>query len=158
MSKFFSPAFVQFIKYGLVGAVSTLIQMAVFYILASTILKCLTADDWAVRYFGLPISQETTSLSRGTLAVIANAIGFTVSNVFCWICNRLFVFKSGKFSPIVEFALFFSVAGAAMLISLAIMKILIDVFGMMTTLAFAINILISFSLNFVVRKFVIFKG
>lgn len=158
MSKFFPPAFVQLVKYGLVGVASTLIQMIVFYILASTFMRCLTADDWAVRHFGFPTAGEAGFFSRGTLAAAANAVGFSVSNVFCWICNRLFVFRSGKFSPAVEFALFFSVAAAAMILSLVVMKILIDVFGMMTTMAFAVNILISFSLNFAVRKFVIFKG
>ena len=38
------------------------------------------------------------------------------------------------------------------------MKLLIDRFGMMTTLAVFVEIAVSFLVNFFVRKFVIFKG
>ena len=49
-----SGPFWQFVKYGVIGVASTAVQMAVFYVLAATVLSCLTADDWAVRLFGLP--------------------------------------------------------------------------------------------------------
>ena len=38
------------------------------------------------------------------------------------------------------------------------MKALIDGFGMMTTLAVVVEVVVSFLVNFFVRKFVIFKG
>ena len=46
--------FAQLVKYGIVGVMATCVQTGVFYLLASTCLKCLTADDWAVRLLGLP--------------------------------------------------------------------------------------------------------
>ena len=49
-----SGPFWQFVKYGIIGVATTLVQLAVFYLLAATCLKCLTADDWAVRFLGLP--------------------------------------------------------------------------------------------------------
>ena len=49
-----SGAFAQFVKYGVIGVLSTCVQMVVFYVLAATVLKCLGPDDWAVRFLGLP--------------------------------------------------------------------------------------------------------
>ena len=46
----------------------------------------------------------------------------------------------------------------ATVIALSLMKFLIDQFGMMTTLAVFVEIMVSFMVNFFVRKFFIFKG
>jgi len=45
--------FWQFVKYGAIGVMATLVQTGVFYILASTCFPCLTADDVAVKLLGL---------------------------------------------------------------------------------------------------------
>ena len=154
--------FWQFVKYGLVGVMSTAIQALVFYVLASTCLKCLSPDDWAVKYLSLPsmsfTGEEVWYASRGTLASVATVVGFIAANIFCWIMNRAFVFKPGRHRLYVEFAMFFVTAATATALALAVMKCLIDSFGMMTSLAVAIEIVISFSVNFFARKFFIFKG
>jgi len=54
--------------------------------------------------------------------------------------------------------MFYAVSGVAFLIGTTGQKLLIDHFGMMTTLAFAANITASLMINYVMRKFVIFKG
>ena len=87
-----SGPFAQFVKYGAIGVLSTCVQMIGFYLLAATCLKCLGADDWAVRFLGLP-SVEVSDGLRAFRAAVATAGGFTVANIFCWIMNRLFVFK-----------------------------------------------------------------
>jgi len=157
-----SGPFWQFVKYGAIGVASTLVQLVVFYILASTFLKCLGPDDWAVKFLGLPSAEfagaEPWYVSRGMLASAATAMGFTVANVFCYIMNRTFVFTPGRFSWPVEFAMFFAAAAFATLIALAVMKILIDFFGVMTSLAVVVEVAVSFIVNFFVRKHVIFKG
>ncbi|MBR7180569.1 MAG: GtrA family protein [Kiritimatiellae bacterium] len=153
--------FWQFVKYGTVGVLSTAVQTVVFYVLASTCLKCLAADDWAVAFLGLPSAEFAEDapwyLSRGSLAAAATAIGFTVANVFCYVLNRRYVFTPGKYGVAAEFAMFFSAAALSTVAALALMKIFIDVFGMMTSLAVVAEIVISFLVNFVVRKFFIFK-
>jgi len=154
--------FWQFVKYGLVGIMATAVQTVVFYVLASTCLKCLAPDDWAVRLLGLPsvefTGEEVWYLSRGTLAAAATAVGFTVSNVFCWLMNRAFVFRPGKYRWYVEFAMFFGAAAFATVAALSVMKVLIDCFGLMTTLAVFVEVAVSFAVNFFVRKLFIFKG
>jgi putative flippase GtrA len=68
------------------------------------------------------------------------------------------VFRPGKFRWYIEFAMFFAAASLATAIALAVMKVLIDSFGMMTTFAVVIEVFVSFMVNFFVRKFFIFKG
>ena len=153
--------FAQFVKYGIVGVMATCVQTCMFYVLAATCLKCLTADDWAVRFLGLPsvafTGEEAWYASRGMLAAAATAIGFVIANIFCWLMNRWFVFKPGKFKWYVELWMFFGASTLATLVALGVMKLLIDQFGLMTTLAVAVEIVVSFFVNFFLRKFVIFK-
>jgi len=157
-----APPFVQFVKYGVVGVMATAVQTGVFYVLASIWLLCLTPDDWAVRLLGLPSAVFTGSESfwhaRGTYAAVDTAVGFVLANIFCWLMNRWFVFKPGKFKWYAEFAMFFGAATLATVIALGVMKLLIDAFGLMTTFAVAVEILVSFFVNFFIRKFFIFKG
>jgi putative flippase GtrA len=152
-----SGPFAQFVKYGVIGVLSTCVQMIGFYLLAATCLKCLGGDDWAVRFLGLPSINVSDGI-RAFRAAVATAGGFTVANVFCWIMNRLFVFKPGKFRWYVEFMMFFGVAALATVIALGVQSLLIKYFGMMTTAAVIVEVIVSFLLNFFVRKFVIFKG
>ena len=154
--------FWQFVKYGAVGVASTLVQTGVFYLLAATCMKCLGADDFAVRFLSLPAAEfsgnEAWYATRGSLASMATAIGFVIANIFCWLMNRKFVFKPGKFRWYVEFGMFFSAASLATIIALAVMKLLNDGFGVMTSVAVIVEIAVSFLVNFFVRKFFIFKG
>ena len=152
-----SGPFAQFVKYGAIGVLSTCVQMIGFYLLAATCLKCLGADDWAVRFLGLP-SVEVSDGLRAFRAAVATAGGFTVANIFCWMMNRLFVFKPGKFRWYVEFLMFFGVAALATVVALGVQSLLIRYFGMMTTAAVIVEVVASFLMNFFVRKFVIFKG
>lgn len=152
----------QFVKYGIVGVMATCVQTGIFYLLAATCLKCLTADDLAVRLLGFPAVEFTGTeawyASRGMLAAMATGIGFVVANVFCWLMNRWFVFRPGRFRWYVELGMFFGASTLATAIALVIMKVLIDQAGLMTTLAVVVEVVVSFLVNFFIRKFVIFKG
>ena len=152
-----SGAFAQFIKYGVIGVMSTVVQMAGFYVLAATCLRCLGPDDWAVRLLGLP-SVAITDGVRAFRAAVATAAGFTIANIFCWLMNRLFVFRPGRFRWYVEFGLFFGVAALATVIALGVQSLLIRYAGLMTTAAVIVEVVVSFFFNFFIRKFVIFKG
>ncbi len=153
--------FLQFIKYGVIGVMSTMVQYAVFFLLAATCLKCLAADDVAVRLLGFPSAEFTGGepwyATRGMIAAVATGIGFVVANLFCWVMNRMFVFKPGRFSWYAELAMFFVASSLAMVISLFVMKFMIDQLGMMTTVAGLLNVIIAFMINFFVRRFFIFK-
>ena len=152
-----SGPFAQFVKYGAIGVASTLVQMVVFYLLASTCCRCLGPDDMAVKWLGLP-AVEVTDWVRSLRFAVDTAIGFSVANVFCWLMNRLFVFRPGKFAWYKEFALFFGAAAGAMAIATGLSWVLINWAGLQTTVAVIIEVVVSFVVNFVARKFFIFKG
>jgi len=154
--------FAQFVKYGAIGVMATCVQMAVFYLLASTCLKCLTPDDVAVRLLGLPSvdfsGAEAWWASRWFLADVATAVGFSAANVFCWLMNRAFVFRPGKFAWYVEFAFFFGAAAGATVVALLVQSLLIRFAGVTTSFAAVVEVLVSFLVNFFTRRFFIFKG
>ncbi len=154
--------FAQFVKYGAIGVMATCVQMAVFYLLAATCLKCLTAEDVAVRFLGLPSvafdGTEAWWASRWFLAAVATAVGFTVANVFCWIMNRLFVFRPGKFVWYIEFSLFYGAAAGATVVALCAQSGLIRFAGVTTSFAAVVEVVVSFLVNFFTRRFFIFKG
>ena len=155
-----SGPFWQFVKYAAIGVMSTAVQTGIFYFLAATSLKCLTGDDIAVRFLGLKAAEFTGAepwyLTRGSLAAAATAVGFVFANIFCWLMNRAFVFRSGRYIWYKEFALFFGVAAVATLTALGVLKALVDGFGVMTTVAVFVEVIVSFVMNYFFRKYFIF--
>ena len=103
------------------------------------------------------ISQQKTFAMVNPTAV-ATAAGFSVANVFCWLMNRAFVFRPGKFAWHVEFALFYGAAALATVIALVVQSALIRFAGTTTSFAAILEIVVSFFVNFVTRRFFIFKG
>ena len=153
-----SGPFWQFVKYGAIGVMATLVQTGVFYLFATTCLRCLGIDDVAVKYLGFPAVDGLTDGVRAFRFSLATSTGFVVANIFCWLMNRWFVFRPGKFKWYVEFGMFFAASAVATVIALGVSSALIGWFGLMTTLAVLIEVVVSFLVNFFVRKFFIFKG
>ena len=148
---------VQFIKYGIVGGMATATHIVTFFLIGWFFLPCLTESDPAVRLLGLTapaISQATRAWNAG----ICNGIGFVISNVFCYMMNRLFVFKPGRHHMLLEFLLFFAVSGISAALGTAIQTLMITQYGVQTTFAFGANIICALVINYAMRKFVIFKG
>ncbi len=152
-----SGPFAQFVKYGAIGVASTLVQMIVFYLLAATVYRCLGPNDWAVKWFGLP-HVDVPHVVRGFRFAVDTVLGFTVANVFCWLMNRAFVFRPGKFAWYKEFGMFFCAAAGAMALATGLSWVLINWVGLQTSAAVVIEVVVSFLVNFFVRKFFIFKG
>ncbi len=148
---------VQFMKYGIAGGLATGISILVFFLCGWFLLPCLTQDDITVRLLGLT-APAIPQGARAFNAACCNALGFTVSNTFCYVLNRMFVFKPGRHHWIMEFLLFFAVSGVSWVIGTALQTLLIVQAGMQTTLAFGANIVVALLINFAMRKFVIFKG
>lgn len=149
--------FAQFVKYGTNGVIATYVQTGVFYALGATCCLCLGPDDWAVRYLHLPAVDVSDGV-RAVRFAVATAAGFTLANIVCWLMNRWCVFQPGKFKWYVEFGMFFGASLTATVIALALSSALIRWAGLMTTIAVGVEVVVSFFVNFFVRKFFIFKG
>lgn len=147
---------VQFIKYGMVGGMSTAVHMIAFFLCGWFLFPCLTQDDIFVKVLGLT-APEINESSRWLLALYSTCIAFVISNTFCYFLNILFVFKPGKHHPVVEFLLFFGVSGISMAIGTALQSLLIKQLSMQTTIAFGASIFTSLLINFAMRKYFIFE-
>ena len=147
----------QFIKYGVAGAAATGVQVICFYLFASLVLRCLTPDDLAVRLFNFPV-VEISDTQRAFRYVINTGIAFLVANIFCWVLNRLFVFRSGRHGVFVELILF--VGGSALSTGVGALAgwALIQFAGVATSYSVISQVLASVILNFVFRKFIVFRG
>ncbi len=148
---------VQFLKYAVAGGIATAVHILTFFLAGFFVFPCVASDDILVRLFGLaaPVLEETL---RARNAVFCNIIAFLVSNTVCYIINRLFVFKPGRHSMVVEFLLFFAVSAISVGLGTFLMGVLIDQFGIQTTYAFGANMVCSLAINYALRKFFVFKG
>ena len=152
-----APPFVQFVKYGLAGGIATATHILTFFLAGFLLFPCVTADDPLVKLFGL-VAPAVEEALRARYAVFSNIIAFFVSNTVCYIINRLFVFRPGRHHVVIEFLLFLAVSAVSTLVGTTLMGLLIQHLGIQTTYAFGANILSSLAINYVMRKFFVFKG
>jgi len=152
-----APPLVQFMKYAAVGVFATMVNLVVAEACAAWLIPCLGADDILVRKFDFPAAGIEESV-RAIRAVGCNLIGFVIANVVCWLLNRAFVFRPGRHHWAVELALFFGGSALAIAIGNGIIYLLIRIYGAQTTWAFVINVVASVMINYVVRKFFVFKS
>ena len=152
-----APPFVQFVKYGLAGGLATATHILAFFLVGFLLFPCVTPEDPLVKLLGLAAPAVEEAL-RARNAVLSNVCAFFVSNTVCYLANRWFVFKPGRHHVALEFFLFLAVSAVSMTIGTTLMDVLIRHFGMQTTYAFGANILSSLAINYVMRKFFVFKG
>lgn len=152
----------QFIKYAIAGGMATAVHILTFFLCGWLLLPCLTPDDPIIRLLKalLDVSIAAAPESgRALNAFLCNFIAFFTSNTVCYIANRLLVFKPGRHHWAIEALLFFGVSAlSSIVVGSAIQTWLIHSFGIETTYAFSANILSSLAINYVMRRFVIFKG
>lgn len=142
--------FIQFIKYGFCGVAATVMHQGIFWTLGYTVLPSI--DGMIVN--GQPITDELRS-HNGTLN---NIIAFFPVVIFVYILNMKWVFTPGRHSPLVEFLLFAGVAAIGNTAGILGGPMLIRWFGISTLMSQGSFIITSFLVNFLCRKFIIFKG
>ena len=147
----------QIFKYGVIGVLATIINLLVAEVCAAWVWPCLGSDDLFVKWFGFS-SAFVGDATRATRAVYCNLVGFFVANVICWLLNRKYVFTPGRHHWLVEYLWFLAGSGFAIAIGSGAIWYLVKFHGMQTTYSFIINVMVSVAVNFVVRKFFVFKG
>lgn len=148
---------IQFLKYAIAGAVATAVHIVIFHILAWKTFPALQPEDPFVRMLNLSIETLENAM-RSRNSMLSNAGAFVVSNLVCWIINRLWVFTPGRHHVLIEVSLFYAASGVAIGIGTVLMGWMIDQYGLLTTTAFGANLVTSALINYAMRKFVIFKG
>lgn len=144
------PPLVQFATYAMCGVMATVVHTVIVTVLSFTILpavKNMMVDgavlDEAVRKHNL---------------LLNNTIAFPFGCLVAYVTNILFVFTPGRHSRLKELALFFGVAACGFFPGLWIIDFLVGRFSVPSSLAQCAFIVTSFLVNFLMRKFVIFKG
>ncbi len=148
---------IQFIKYALAGGLATITHILVFHLAAWRLFPALQEKDHLVRVFKLRL-RPLDEGHRARNSMICNTLAFLISNLVAYITNVLWVFEAGRHPFIIEISLFYAVSGISIVIGTLLMGFLIKRFGMLTTYAFATNIISAVMINYAVRKFFIFQG
>jgi putative flippase GtrA len=148
---------VQFIKYAIAGGIATAVHVFLFYFCALKVLPALNQHDVLAGLLHLRVATVSDAI-RARNSVIDNVIAFIFSNLTAYLINIVWVFESGRHHRVVEIGFFYLVSGISTLIGSALQYFLIRRFGIMTTVAFGANVVVSLLINFVLRKYAVFKG
>jgi putative flippase GtrA len=148
---------VQFIKYAICGGIATVVHISLFYACAYKLLPALSAQDPVARVLHLTVVPVSDAI-RARNSMLDNGVAFVFSNLTAYLLNIFWVFKAGRHHWLLEIGLFYLVSGISTLLGSSLMGWLINHFGIVTTLAFGANLVTSLMINFVLRKYVIFKG
>lgn len=133
----------QFIKYGICGAAAFATHQIIWVILSLTFFPSIDSS----------LSDETRAIN----STISNSIAVLFSTAVAYITNILWVFKSGRHNRFVEIASFFGIGVISFGGGLLAGPWLIKEFGLNTLLAQLSMAFTSVLINFVCRKFFIFK-
>lgn len=140
-----APVTFQFLKYAILGVLTTLVQHGLFTWFSHT---WFPAHDYLVEG-GIP------GLVKEKNAVLSNLLAFPVAVIFNDAANVLFVFTPGRHSRLREFGLFIGISFGTFAAGLLSGPILISR-GLDPWIAQAALVITSALLNFVCRKFLVF--
>lgn len=172
---------VQFLKYGISGGIATVVDVAVFFLLALYVFPALLPDDrllvvldwlyqrlaeaapgvdegswwYAVSHFDVDPIEE--GLRRRNY-IINSFLAFLLSNLVAYVLNRYWVFTPGRHRRRVEIAMFYGVSAISFVLGVGLGWGLIAFGGVGTTDAKIANIAAAVLVNFVCRKYWVFRG
>lgn len=153
--------FVQFIKYGLCGGAALFVDLSVTFLTAVFLFKALGPGDEVVELFNhfgvsLPVVADKTVRMRNFL--IDSSVAFVFSNLTAYLLNIKYVFKAGRHDRHREVIYFYIVSGIALLVTLALSALLIQGFGVTSSITKVVGIVSAVLVNYAGRKFFIFHG
>jgi len=155
--------FIQFVKYGLAG-VCALATDVLFFALADFFVFPIgeglagspTLPD-SLAGIGQWLSDMRED-PRVLNYIRCSVIGFLFSNVVAYYTNLKWVFRGGRHKRHVEMALFFTVSLVAFVIGVALGSFLVGSFHLNAYVAKAGNVVAAILINYLCRKFLVFKG
>jgi putative flippase GtrA len=148
---------IQFLKYSISGGVATVVHSVVFFLFSWLLIPALKEDDIFVRLLNLTVAGINDTV-RWQNAVINNWLAFIFSNFAAYILNITWVFEPGRHNRWLEIIMFYAVSAVPIAMGSTVMGLLIKYLGMSTTMAFGAEIVTAAMVNFVMRKYFIFKG
>jgi putative flippase GtrA len=154
---------VQFLKYSIAGGVATAVDVLIFYVLSWKVLPALQADDGLVRllrdWCGLDLAiLPVAEAVRARHFVINRVITYFFSNLTAYFINFYWVFTPGRHRRHVEVLLFYAVSLTSLAVGTTLGWAMIHFFGLSTTTSYLGNLVASLAINYVCRKYLVFKG
>ncbi|MGV3659999.1 MAG: GtrA family protein [Prosthecobacter sp.] len=134
---------IQFLKYVICGFGAFAFSQIIFFSLAQWVWPALDSS----------IPQETRALH----SLYSNAVAFFFGNIFAYYTNSKWVFTPGRHGKVVEFLLFSAIGSISFFAGVFAGPYVIFKYGISTELAQVFNQVTSVAVNFVCRKFIIFK-
>lgn len=148
---------VQFLKYAIAGGIATGVDMFFFFLLAWRVIPALRENDPIVRKLGLTV-RHVEEEDRSRRFILCTALAFMMSNLTAYLINIFWVFEPGRYPWFIELALFYAVSGLSIVIGTAIGWAMIRYLHLSTSFSYAGKLLASLMINFVCRKYFVFKG
>ena len=151
---------IQFVKYGIAGGIATVTHIVAFFALSLWVFPAMLPDTGVdailVRWLNveMPILDEAV---RQRHFMINNGLAFLLSNLVAYLINFHWVFHPGRHRRHVEIALFLVVSAVSLVIGVQIGVLIIRFLGATTTLSQLGNIVAAVLINYVCRKYIIFK-
>lgn len=119
-----------FFKYLVVGAIATLVEWILFYLLNTL---------FSIHY------------------IAATTIAYIISTFSNWFFGRVLVFEKSEKGPLAEIASIYAASVIGLLLNVLIMWVAVSGFGIAEMLSKVIATGLVFMYNFIIRKLVIYK-
>jgi putative flippase GtrA len=148
---------VQFLKYAIGGGVATGVDMLVFFLLAWRVFPALRENDPVVLRLRLRV-RHVEEDDRSRRFIVCTAIAFMMSNLTAYLINIFWVFEPGRYAWYIEMALFYAVSGLSIFMGTALGWAMIRYLHLSTSFSYAGKLLASLMINYVCRKYFVFKG
>jgi putative flippase GtrA len=152
---------IQFIKYGIAGGLATVTHVSIFFMLSIWVFPALLAesglDALIIQFLGVEM-PEIEEATRQRNFAINNWLAFIAGNIVAYLINFHWVFKPGRHRRSVEISLFLVVSTVSLFVGIQIGLLIMQFFDATTTVSQAGNVIAAVMLNFVCRKFIVFKG
>jgi putative flippase GtrA len=140
----------QFLKYGFCGVVAALVHNGITAVLSLTLFPA----GRGMMVDGAPIEESL----RAYHLVLNNAIAWPFGTVVAYWLNVLFVFTPGRHGKWLEMILFWTISALGFFPGGLVAHWLVDKAGLPSTLAQLGFVFTSVTVNFICRKFIVFKG
>jgi len=137
-----SQTSIQFVKYAMAGGFATAIHLVIFTVLNETVL---------------PAGVGLEGAQRGWNFFWSFSIAFLLANIVAYLVNRRWVFQSGRHSRLVEISLFYALAITAFLLGTPLGAYLVAKYPINEYFVYLMLAVTSALVNFLGRKFVVFK-
>ena len=148
---------VQFLKYAIGGGVATGVDMLVFFFVAWRIFPALRENDPVVTRLRLTV-RHVEEDERSRRFIMCTAVAFIFSNLTAYLINIYWVFEPGRYAWYVELLLFYAVSGISIVLGTALGWALIRYLHLSTSFSYIGKMLASLLINYVCRKYLVFKG